>query len=280
MGRPTNSMAKKQLVALVALALLLFSSSCHGELAEELINAESGQLEQRGLASLMMRELVLPFNSINQLADWINQVPRSVFLDCPTDEVAFGLVCDPNQISRLDLDNYFCGSSPSDYGWCGAFWDPASNPNQLRKRGVSNGAIAVNNLNGLYTEMFQRVCSCHCGCGEGCFAKSYGGTLEDITTTTYNGVLSLGCNGGTADWPSFPCGGTLTPFDGPTSGTGVHWYRESLTYGVGTCADDCEYEVTYDAFGQSITSIGVYNCAGYPAYPTELGNNVGNWDRV
>merc|ERR1712113_358582 len=140
---------------------------------EELLTSdESSQFDQRGLATLMMRELLIPFNSINQLADWINQVPRSVFLECPTDEVAFGLVCDPNQISRQDLDNYFCGSQPDQAGWCGQFWQDNAKKRAPTKRGVSNGAIAVANLDEEYVEMFKRVCSCHCGCTTGASSSS------------------------------------------------------------------------------------------------------------
>merc|ERR1711915_344981 len=160
-------LAMKFLVLLLAFVVASYAQ-------EELVASESTQLDQRGLATLMMRELLMPFNSINQLADWINQVPRSVFLNCPTDEVAFGIVCDPNQISRQDLDDYFCGAQPSSsasatrLGWCGQFWTTNSGPvRTLEKRGISNGALAVADLNSEYHEMFQRVCSCHCGCTNG-----------------------------------------------------------------------------------------------------------------
>merc|ERR1712113_355368 len=121
----------KRLFLLLALVVASYAQ-------EEVLPSDATLLDQRGLATLMMRELLVPFNSINQLVDWINQVPRSVFLDCPTDEVAFGLVCDPNQISRQDLDNYFCGASPTEFGWCGQFWSTHSG---TLKRGVSNGAL-------------------------------------------------------------------------------------------------------------------------------------------
>merc|ERR1712099_188699 len=121
----------KRLFLLLALVVASYAQ-------EEVLPPDATLLDQRGLATVMLRELLVPFNSINQLADWINQVLRSVFLDCPTDEVAFGLVCDPNQISRQDLDNYFCGSSPDTKGWCGAFWSGGA---KKRKRGVSNGAL-------------------------------------------------------------------------------------------------------------------------------------------
>jgi len=160
MGIPNNLPSKTMKLLFF---LLTFVIASYAE--EELLSFDSAQLDQRGLATLMMRELLVPFNSINQLADWINQVPRSVFLDCPTDEVAFGLVCDPNQISRQDLDNYFCGSSPDTKGWCGAFW--AVTPpeaKRITKRGVSNGAVSVSDLPAEYDEMFRRICGCHCGC--------------------------------------------------------------------------------------------------------------------
>merc|ERR1711915_1011291 len=152
----------KRLFLLLALVVASYAQ-------EEVLPSDATLLDQRGLATLMMRELLVPFNSINQLVDWINQVPRSVFLDCPTDEVAFGLVCDPNQISRQDLDNYFCGSDPSNFGWCGAFWQQQDENKRFSTRGVSNGALAVFDMEDEYSEMFGRVCSCHCGCQRGCY---------------------------------------------------------------------------------------------------------------
>merc|ERR1712099_112778 len=155
----------KRLFLLLALVVASYAQ-------EEVLPPDATLLDQRGLATLMMRELLVPYNSTNQLADWINQVPRSVFLDCPTDEVAYGIVCDPSQISRNDLDNYFCGSSPSEDGFCGTFWPlyyAQEEEGGLRKRGVSNGALPIEEaqLELLYYEMFARICSCHCGCVAG-----------------------------------------------------------------------------------------------------------------
>eukprot|EP00005_Dracoamoeba_jomungandri_P010196 CAMPEP_0174268468 /NCGR_PEP_ID=MMETSP0439-20130205/37590_1 /TAXON_ID=0 /ORGANISM="Stereomyxa ramosa, Strain Chinc5" /LENGTH=688 /DNA_ID=CAMNT_0015356665 /DNA_START=63 /DNA_END=2129 /DNA_ORIENTATION=+ len=131
-----------------------------------------------------LREVTVPLGSINQLGNWIQQVPRASYLDCPTNENRFGLTCDAAATSRDDLDNYFCGSNPDEYGWCGDFWkflaDEDVSVPASTKRGVSNGALVLGGDGFLhvyqtYMDMFMRVCSCHCGCSAGCGAAGVSG---------------------------------------------------------------------------------------------------------
>lgn len=53
-------------------------------------------------------------------------------------------------------------------------------------------------------------------------------------TQTYTVRVQLDAGGGKIDYPTLPCGGTLTPLQAQG---GVQEFREKLTYGLDKCVD-------------------------------------------